>query len=122
MGIYGAIFKKIAGAVSTDKKSKTKKRKKMAKTKLTPEQKQARRAKILGGLKKVSGAVQKYSGGKPTVRVKPAPVQKQQTAPATSFWTDKIDMGFIKPTGTQAVIGGTIILGVGAFVVSKLRR
>lgn len=105
MGIYKTIFKKITGA-SGQAKTKTKKSKKMAKTKLTPEQKQARRQRILAGLKKVGGQVTKYSGGKPTVRVKPAPLPTK-TAPATSFWNDTIDLGFIKPTGKQLVIGGT---------------
>jgi len=124
MGIYGAIFKKILGKDKDQtKKRKKTKTKKMGKTKLTAEQKQARRQKILGGLKKVGSQVMKYQGGKPTVKVtaKKSPPVKTETAPATNFWTDEIDMKFIKPTGKQLVIGGSAVLIGGALLYKAFK-
>ena len=120
MGIYGTIFRKLTGK---EKKPKTKKRKTMAKKKIkiSPEKK----AKILAGLKKVGGQVVKYSSGKPTVKVTtkktvtpPTPTEKKE---AVNFWNSPIDMGFIKPTGKQLVIGGSTTLIGGALLYKTFK-
>lgn len=123
MGIYKKIFQKITG-----KEKPSKKRKPMAKTttpkkrkpifkKLTPEQKK----KALEAFKKGSGAILKYTEGgkKPKVTVKPAP---GTPAPARNFWTDTIDMGFIKPTGTQLVVGGTAAAVLGGIAYKSFSK
>lgn len=117
MGIYSAIFRKITG---NEKKPKQK-RKTMARKKLlSPEQK----AKIVAGIKKGAGNVIKYSAGKPTVKVKAKPAPKKaptKTVPAKNFWNDKIDMGFIKPTGKQLVIGASVTVVGGALIYRAVK-
>lgn len=122
MGIYKKIFQKITG-----KEKPSKKRKPMAKTttpkkrkpifkKLTPEQKK----KALEAFKKGTGAIIKYTEGgkKPKVTVKPAPGEK---TPAPNFWSKKIDLGFIQPTGTQLVVGGTAAALLGGMAYKSMR-
>lgn len=132
MGIYKKIFQKLTGKEKPKKSRKMKrprteaekkeraqsmkaaKKKKPVFKKLSPEQK----AKALELFKKASGEIIKYSGGKPKVTVKPA--DKKQAA--SNFWTDTIDLGFIKPTGTQLVVGGTAAALLGAAVYKGTRK
>lgn len=70
----------------------------------------------------------------PTVKVKPMPIKKVKPVskpapkpapiviPEKNFWKDRIDMGFIKPTGTQLVIGGTATVIGGALLIKAIRR
>lgn len=121
MGIYGTIFRKLTGK---EKKPKTKKRKKMAKRKLTTDEKIARRKRITEAFKKAGTQISKYSGGKPTVRVKAKPTTPPaptKTQPGINFWNSQIDMGFIKPTGKQLVIGGTATIIGGALIYRALK-
>lgn len=125
MGIYKKIFQKLTGRENKPKK----KRLKMATTptqkktrkpifkKLTPEQKK----KALEAFKKASGTIIKYSGGKPQVKVKAAPTPKE-TTDKVNFWDSTIDMGFIKPTGKQLVIGGTAAALIGGMAYKSLRK
>lgn len=118
MGIYKKIFQKITGK---DKKPKTKNRRTMAKRKkLSPEAK----AKIIAGIKKGAGTIVKYGSGKPKVKVtakKPTPPAPTKKQPASNFWNDTIDMGIIKPTGKQLVIGGTAT-AVGGYLIYRAFR
>lgn len=124
MGIYKKIFQKITGKDKPTKRRKTmatktttpKKRKPIFK-KLTPEQKK----KALEAFKKGTGAILKYTEGgkKPKVTVKPAPGEK--TPPAQNFWNKKIDLGFIQPTGTQLVVGGTAAALLGGMAYKSFR-
>lgn len=123
MGIYKKIFQKITGKDKPTKRRKTMATKKPAtKTrkpifkKLTPEQKK----KALEAFKKGTGAILKYTEGgkKPKVTVKPA---TGGTAPKKNFWSDTIDLGFIKPTGTQLVIGTTAAALIGGVAYKALK-
>ena len=120
--IYKNIFNKITGKDS-QKKRRTKKlkskpmAKKQRKKKLSPEQKD----KIQAGIRRRAGEVIKYGAGKPTVKLKPAPKPAPKKQPAANFWTDTVDLGIIKPTGKQLVIGAgvTIIGGAIAYKAFK---
>ena len=126
MGIYKKIFQKLTGREDKPKKKRLKmattatpkKQRKPIFKKLTPEQKK----KALEAFKKAAGTVVKYSGGKPQVKVKAAPQPKQEKQPGVNFWNNKIDMGFIQPTGKQLVIGTATAAVIGGLAYKTLKK
>lgn len=138
---YKKIFSKVTG-------NKQKPKNKTMGKKLSPEKKK----KIFSQIKKGVGTIYNKIGStektaRPTVartavkvptppaksKIKPLPIKKVKpvskpapkqsiVVPEKNFWKDRIDMGIIKPTGTQLVVGGTATVIAGSLLVNHLRK